>query len=136
VDGDGQLNRDSTALESSDSHSKSLAPIPLVRALLLALILDRPGSTGYDLMKQIVEFTGGDIQLKTGTVYAELRRLEGAGLVLAEQEESGRRRRAYRLTKKGLHTLKSLANQIDHRVNRVLLPLLKIVSQSTEKRRA
>ncbi|MCF2138374.1 MAG: PadR family transcriptional regulator [Candidatus Thorarchaeota archaeon] len=103
---------------------KSLAPIPLVRALLLTLILAEPGATGYDLMKRITEFTDGRVALKTGTAYSELRRLERLGFVRTNQETGGRQKRAYKITAAGKRELQELVQQIDFRISRILMPLM------------
>jgi DNA-binding PadR family transcriptional regulator len=50
--------------------------------------------------------SGGQFDLPTGTVYPALHRLERAGLVQATwSEDSGRRRRLYRLTPAGRRAL-------------------------------
>ncbi len=115
--------KNSPRAEDKPCH-KSLAPIPLVRALLLTLILANPSSTGYDLMKQITEFTEGRVTLKTGTAYSELRRLERLGFVRTSQETGGRQKRAYKITAAGKRELRTLLQQIEFRINKVLLPLV------------
>lgn len=110
------------------TNPEDLEPVPVVRVLLLALIRTSPESSGYDLMKGVSDFTNGTIELKSGTVYTELRRLEKNGSVESSRENTGRRRRAYTITKQGENDLLQLANQIEKRVEVLLNPLIKLVS--------
>ena len=54
------------------SSANPLEPLPIVRALLLALLQANPGSSGYDLMKLVRHSTHETVELKSGTVYPEL----------------------------------------------------------------
>ncbi|TFG10701.1 hypothetical protein EU538_01220, partial [Candidatus Thorarchaeota archaeon] len=62
-----------------------LEPLPIVRVLLLLLIRDNPGSTGYDLIGLTDDLTGGRAVLQSGTVYGELRRLEQYGMLSSQR---------------------------------------------------
>jgi DNA-binding PadR family transcriptional regulator len=75
-------------------------------------------------MKVISDFTDGEVELKSGTAYTELRRLEKQGFVRSIQEEMGRKRRGYEITQTGEIELLQIAHQMRFRVNRVLNPLL------------
>ncbi len=110
------------------TNSEDLEPVPVVRVLLLALIRKSPESSGYDLMKAISGFTNGKINLSSGTVYSTLRRLEKTGSVNSSREITGRRRRAYTITKQGESDLLQLVAQIEKRVEVLLNPLIKFVS--------
>lgn len=110
------------------ANSEDLEPVPVVRVLLLALIRKSPESSGYDLMKAISDFTNGKINLSSGTVYSALRRLEKNGCLESSREITGRRRRAYTITKQGENDLLQLVNQIEKRVEVLLNPLIKFVS--------
>ncbi len=112
---------------------KQLAPVPVVRALLLTLILEHPDSTGYVLMRRIREFTGGRVELKTGTVYSELRRLEDQGLVTTTRESGGRQRRTYRITERGREELGIIVEEIQRRVNFVLRPLVELATEHLQQ---
>jgi len=107
---------------------EDLEPVPVVRVLLLALIRKSPESSGYDLIKAISDFTNGTINLSSGTVYTTLRRLEKTGSVKSSREITGRRRRAYTITKQGESNLLQLVTQIEKRVEILLNPLIKFVS--------
>jgi DNA-binding PadR family transcriptional regulator len=109
------------------TNLNDLEPVPLVRALLLALIRKTPGVSGYDLMKAVSEFTKGAIELSSGTVYTELRRLEKNNKLSSSRETTGRKRRVYSLTKQGEKELLHLIDQIKKRVEIVLNPLMEFV---------
>ena len=79
-------------------------------------------------MRAISGFTDGEVELKSGTVYTELRRLEKHGFVRSMQEEVGRQRRGYEITQAGEMELLQLAHQMRFRVNRVLNPLLALMN--------
>ncbi|TFG15484.1 PadR family transcriptional regulator [Candidatus Thorarchaeota archaeon] len=118
----------------TESDRSPLEPLPLVRALLLASIWHNPDSTGYDLMGIVSEFTDERVELKSGTIYAELRTLEREGLVQSIREETGRRRRSYRITKEGRENLMQLAEEIRFRTEHILGPLLsKVNSLKTDR---
>jgi PadR family transcriptional regulator, regulatory protein PadR len=69
--------------------------------LLLAAIARKP-LHGYGVVEAIREATRGELDLAEGTVYPALYRLEGAGLLASSWTTAGgRRRRVYRLTKRG-----------------------------------
>ena len=69
--------------------------------LLLAAIAREP-LHGYAIVEAIREASGGALDLAEGTVYPALYRLEGAGLLASTWTTvGGRRRRVYRLTRRG-----------------------------------
>jgi DNA-binding PadR family transcriptional regulator len=109
-----------------------LEPVPLVRVLLLALLHKYPESSGYDMMKTITEFTNNALELSSGTIYSELRRLEQQGLLESKRESTGRRRRAYLVTQKGTEELKNLKNQIKTRMAVLLGPLVDFVENQLQ----
>ena len=75
--------------------------------LLLASLENGPRH-GYAVREALRERGGARFDLPTGTIYPALRRLEAAGLVDgAWAEDSGRRRRVYRLTAAGRRRLAS-----------------------------
>ncbi len=70
--------------------------------MVLAALAD--GSKhGYALIEETERMSGGRVQLKVGTLYAALDRLEGEGLVRVAREEAvnGRLRRYFELTDAG-----------------------------------
>jgi DNA-binding PadR family transcriptional regulator len=64
---------------------------------------------GYEIIKVVNERTDGAFEWKEGTLYPCLHRLEGARLVAAAWRKSsaGRRRKYYRVTRKGAALLKN-----------------------------
>lgn len=59
-------------------------------------------SHGYAVIEQLKARSGGALDLPEGTVYPALHRLERDALLESEwSSESGRRRRVYRLTRRG-----------------------------------
>lgn len=72
-----------------------------VELLLLAVLVAAPAH-GYGIVETLRTRSGGAFDLAEGTVYPALYRLERAGLVASGwQSVGGRRRRVYRLTRRG-----------------------------------
>ncbi|MFI0038622.1 PadR family transcriptional regulator [Streptomyces mutabilis] len=73
--------------------------------LLLAVL--EPGPLhGYAIIAAVQQRSGGALELRTGTIYPALNRLERLGLLSSSWQSSGeRRRRCYELTDAGRHTL-------------------------------
>src|SRR2546429_10029853 len=70
---------------------------------LVLAILAEGDSYGYAIIKRVTELSGGHLQWTDGMLYPVLHRLERHGLGAAKwgASESGRKRKYYRLTKKG-----------------------------------
>jgi PadR family transcriptional regulator PadR len=69
--------------------------------LLLAVVADGP-THGYGVIEELRRRSGDVFDLPEGTVYPALHRLQDAGLLDSEWAEvNGRRRRTYRITRKG-----------------------------------
>lgn len=76
-------------------------------ALILAVLADGPAH-GYSILTMLRIRTRGAIDLKGGSLYPTLRRLEAAGLVGSDWEaDNGRRRRVYTIRDKGRRHLES-----------------------------
>ncbi|MFF8658112.1 PadR family transcriptional regulator [Streptomyces huasconensis] len=73
--------------------------------LLLAVL--EPGPLhGYAIIAAVQRRSGGALELRTGTIYPALNRLERLGLLSSSWQSSGeRRRRCYELTESGRATL-------------------------------
>jgi PadR family transcriptional regulator PadR len=72
-----------------------------VDLLLLATLADTPAH-GYRVVEALRERSDGTFDLAEGTVYPALYRLERGGLIASRWHVvEGRRRRIYRLTKRG-----------------------------------
>lgn len=81
--------------------------------------LERGPAHGWDLARRLDQQAQGQLQLKEGTLYPALYRLERMGLVVARWEEQatgrrGPRRRAYQLTAKGRRRLAAVRGEWNH----------------------
>ena len=77
---------------------------PLREPTFFVLTALLPGPLhGYGIIKAVEEMSGGRVRLRAGTLYAALERLENAGCVVLDREETegGPPRRYYRLTDAG-----------------------------------
>jgi PadR family transcriptional regulator PadR len=69
--------------------------------MLLAVLAAEPAH-GYAVIEALRRRSGGVFDLPEGTVYPALHRLEADGLLASSwATESGRKRRVYRLTRRG-----------------------------------
>jgi DNA-binding PadR family transcriptional regulator len=96
--------------------------------LLLFLLKDQP-MYGYQIIKELGKRSQGYFKFKEGTLYPALHRLEAAGLVSGrwEQLPSGKERRYYHLTDKGLHLLEEKVAEwrgFSAAVNLVMQPVI------------
>ena len=74
-------------------------------SMILAVVGGGPAH-GYAVIEELRKRSGGVFQLPEGTVYPALHRLEADGLLASSWETaSGRRRRVYRLTRRGRSAL-------------------------------
>jgi PadR family transcriptional regulator PadR len=74
--------------------------------LLLLAVLAREPAHGYRIVELLRERSDGVFDLAEGTVYPALYRLERQGVVRSSWSTSeGRRRRVYRLTRRGAKQL-------------------------------
>jgi PadR family transcriptional regulator PadR len=83
---------------------------PLREPTFFVLTALLPGPLhGYGIIKAVEEMSDGRVTLRAGTLYAALERLENAGAVALDREESegGPPRRYYRLTDEGLALLEA-----------------------------
>lgn len=75
--------------------------------MLLLATLESGPAHGYGVIDDLKRRSEGAFDLQEGTIYPALHRLEHEGMVESEWSiENGRRRRVYRLTRKGRRTLK------------------------------
>jgi PadR family transcriptional regulator PadR len=73
--------------------------------LLLAILAEGPAH-GYSVIETLRQRSGGTFDLPEGTIYPALHRLEKQSLLSSDwTEESGRRKRIYKLTPKGKQAL-------------------------------
>lgn len=89
-----------TGADRSDGRS------PANLDLLLLGVLGREPLHGYAIITSLRQLSGGLFDLNEGSVYPALHRLERTGMVeSAWSQVQGRRRRVYRLTRKGRRSL-------------------------------
>jgi PadR family transcriptional regulator len=73
---------------------------------LILSVLESAPLHGYAIIGELKRRSGGELALAEGTVYPALHRLEDAGLLAsAWSDVDGRRRRVYRLTRRGRREL-------------------------------
>jgi PadR family transcriptional regulator PadR len=73
--------------------------------LILAVVAAGPAH-GYAIIEELKAKSGGAFALPEGTVYPALHRLERAGLLASSwSDAAGRKRRVYRLTRRGRREL-------------------------------
>lgn len=93
------------------------------RLLVLAILSEKP-YYGYELIKTLKQRSNDTFDMKEGTLYPILHKLENDGLVASSnQEVSGRVRKVYSITEKGSKVLakeKQEWNEFSMAVNRVL----------------
>jgi DNA-binding PadR family transcriptional regulator len=82
------------------------------RPLILSL-LSKGESYGYEIIQQVRELSGGEIEWTDGMLYPVLHRLERQQLIESDwrHSESGRKRKYYRLRQTGQHALASERKQ-------------------------
>ena len=93
---------------------------------LLLAVLERGPLHGYAIITAVQQRSGGLLELRTGTIYPALNRLERIGLLRSTWESVGeRRRRCYSLTdagKRGLAEERSAWHEFATAIGSVLNP--------------
>jgi DNA-binding PadR family transcriptional regulator len=76
-------------------------------AFLILTALAREPQHGYAVIEDVLDISGGQVRLHTGTLYSVLDRLREGGLIEVDREEivQSRLRRYYRLTGAGRERL-------------------------------
>lgn len=79
--------------------------------LLLKLLAEEP-TYGYELVSKLADRSAGRFEIKEGTLYPVLYRLEDAGLIVPEwnQPARGVPRKVYRLTEAGTEHVEELTH--------------------------
>ena len=72
-------------------------------SLLILSLLSRKPMYGYEIAATVHRDTGGSFEWREGSLYPNLHKLQAEDLITGQWEEtdSGRKRRYYRITKKG-----------------------------------
>lgn len=111
---------------SKTSNGNILESVPIVRTLILFLLRDNPKSSGYKLINLVKEFTDGRIDLKTGTLYPELKRMIEENILIQEEQVTGKRiAYLYCLNEKGEKELRKLIKAIQIKKEVLLDRLIK-----------
>ena len=96
--------------------------LPLTPAVFHVLLALSEGDRhGYGIIQDVAEATGGDVSLRTGTLYTILKRLLGERLIgeaaaRPDAEEDDERRRYYGLTPLGRAVVQAEARRLEHMV--------------------
>ena len=93
--------------------------------VILALVAER-AMYGYEIIKLVNERTDGKFAWKEGTLYPCLHRLEGEQLIQSEwvQQDNGRNRKYYNITRKGKGVMKDKVKEWSSFVSAVQAILL------------
>lgn len=72
---------------------------------------------GYGIARSVSDLSGGEVRLRSGTLYGALDRLDQQGLIAVDREEpvDGRLRRYYRLSDSGASALAEQAERFRSR---------------------
>jgi DNA-binding PadR family transcriptional regulator len=72
---------------------------------------------GYGIAQSVTDLSGGEVKLRSGTLYGALDRLDQQGLIAIDREEpvDGRLRRYYRLSDSGAAALAEEAERLSGR---------------------
>lgn len=104
--------------EKSDARAFLPLTSPAFHVLLALADEERHG---YGIILEVEARTGGDVRLRTGTLYTILKRLLADGLIVEsaerpEPDADDERRRYYALTKLGRDVMKAEANRLERLV--------------------
>jgi len=82
---------------------------------LILIILRRQESYGYQIIQDLKEKTGGELNVAEGTLYPVLKKMESKEWIAGEWKkmDSGRARRYYVLTGKGRQELEEQYSQLN-----------------------
>jgi transcriptional regulator len=94
-------------------------------SLLILSLLSRKPMYGYEIAATVHQDTDGAFTWREGSLYPSLHKLEAGGLIAGawEEKETGRKRRYYHITKKGLAALQEKVQswtELCRAVNRIL----------------
>jgi PadR family transcriptional regulator, regulatory protein PadR len=83
-------------------------------SFLILTALAGSSQHGYGIVTDVVQISGGRVELKAGTLYAALDRLTADGLIELDREEivDSRLRRYYRITRDGAERLAEEADRL------------------------
>lgn len=83
------------------------------------LSLSKENLSGYELTRVILNITKGRLEVKTGTMYPVLKRLDDLKLIKLIDEEQGRNKKTYALTDKGYKVLNEEIRELKEKVDEI-----------------
>ena len=86
--------------------NRGLSSLCILSILIQA---DEKESHGYKILKELTEKTNKMLLIEEGTLYPILRKLEADNIIKSEREESGRKRKFYKVTEYGKKIFNHLA---------------------------
>ena len=94
---------------------------------IILSILTKNESYGYEIIQNIKEISGGEIEFGEGTLYPVLHKLEKKGLIQSSWKiaESGRKRKYYKISSDGGKELK-IEKQNWNTMNQIITKIWKI----------
>lgn len=107
-------------------HPDSESLLPLTPAMFHILLALADGEKhGYAILKEVARRTGDKVRLSAGTLYGNLSRLEGEGLIAESNQRPAiglddERRRYYRLTEFGRAVAVAEARRMQDAVEQAL----------------
>lgn len=101
---------------------------------LVLMILRRQESYGYQIIQELKDKSQGELEVAEGTLYPVLKKMELKNWIQGEwkKADSGRERRYYNLTEKGLKELNTQylqLNFINDLINKLWNPQTSILSK-------
>lgn len=85
----------------------------------ILLSLSKKDLSGYELTRVILNITKGRLEVKTGTMYPMLKRLDDLKLIKLIDEEQGRNKKTYALTDKGYKVLNQEIIKLKEKVDEI-----------------
>jgi len=85
--------------------------------MLLLCILKKQDCYGYEITKLIKEYSDNLLDIKSGTMYPILCKLQEEGIVSSYEEIANKKLRVYYLEPSGLEKLQNLINEYREMIN-------------------
>jgi DNA-binding PadR family transcriptional regulator len=97
---------------------RTVAAVQEPTYLILAVLAAEP-LHGYGIVRSVSQLSEGEVNLRPGTLYGALDRLDQQGLIAVDREEAvdGRLRRYYRLSDSGAAALAEQAERLRRRAD-------------------
>ncbi len=89
--------------------NRGISSLCILSILIQAEDKEEKRSHGYQILKDLTDQTNEMLVIEEGTLYPILRKLEDDNIIISEREESGRRRKFYKVTNYGMKIFNHLA---------------------------